>query len=166
METIQDSDQGEGQKANVVNKIERLTVSIDSNLKHTMLQTSNMHLTQASIFQQFLEDPRTVSFKERHYASLHRAVLVKRGQIIADATNNYGSRSRGSGYSRSSIHAEKNVVKALGDISLLKGADMYIMRFSREEEVRFLKSTPCSACNIFLDKCIREYGLKNVYYTS
>lgn len=131
-----------------------------------MLESSNMHLTQSSIFQQFLEDPRTVSFKERHYASLHRAVLVKRGQIIADATNNYGSRSRGSGYSKSSIHAEKNVVKALGDISLLKGADMYIMRFSREQEVRFLKSTPCPACNIFLDKCIREYGLKNVYYTS
>ena len=123
------------------------------------------HLSQTSIFQRFLQDPRTTSLKEKHNASLHRAVLVKRGQIIADATNNYGSRSRGSGYSKGSIHAERNVIKKLGDISLLKGADMYIMRFSREDEMRFLKSTPCSACFVFLDKCMRTYGLKNVYYT-
>lgn len=125
----------------------------------------SVHLTQTSIFQRFLQDPRTTSLKEKHYASLHRAVLVKRGQIIAEATNNYGSRSRGSGYSRSSIHAEKNVVKALGDVSLMKNADMYIMRFSRENEMRLLKSTPCSACLLFLQKCMKEYGLKNVYYT-
>jgi hypothetical protein len=81
------------------------------------------------------------------------------------ATNNYGTRSRGSGYSRSSIHAERNVVKVLGNIHELKGADMYIMRFSREEEMRFAKSTPCKACEKFLEKCMKEYGLKNVYYT-
>jgi len=124
-----------------------------------------LHLTQSAIFDQFLTDPRTTSLKEKHYASLHRAVLVKRGQIIAMATNNYGSRSRGSGYSRSSIHAERNVVKALGNIYELKGADMYIMRFSREKEMRFAKSIPCKACEIFLEKCMKEYGLKNVYYT-
>jgi hypothetical protein len=124
-----------------------------------------LHLTQSAIFDQFLTDPRTTSLKERHYASLHRAVLVKRGQIIAIATNNYGTRSRGSGYSRSSIHAERNVVKVLGNVHELKGADMYIMRFSREEEMRFVKSTPCKACEKFLEKCMKEYGLKNVYYT-
>ena len=102
----------------------------------------------------------------KHNASLHRAVLVKRGNIIAEATNNYGSRSRGSGYSRSSIHAEKNVVKALGDIHKMKGADMYIMRFSRTRDMTLVRSTPCSACQIFLEKCMKEYGLKNVYYTS
>ena len=111
-----------------------------------------LHLTQSAIFDQFLTDPRTTSLKEKHYASLHRAVLVKRGQIIAMATNNYGTRSRGSGYSRSSIHAERNVVKTLGNIHELKGADMYIMRFSREEEMRFAKSTPCKACEKFLEK--------------
>ena len=91
---------------------------------------------------------------------------MKRGKIIAEANNNYGSRSRGSGYSRSSIHAERNVVKALGDIMELRGADMYIMRFSRTEEVEFVRSTPCSQCKVFLDKCVKEYGLKNIYYTS
>jgi hypothetical protein len=120
--------------------------------------------TQRNILEFFREDPKTQMLKEKHYASIHRAVLVKRGQIIADASNNYGSRSRGSGYSRSSIHAEKNVVKVLGDVHKLQGADMYIMRFSRCPEMKFVKSTPCPACRIFLEKCIREYGLKNVYY--
>jgi len=130
-----------------------------------MFTKSQVHLTQTSIFQQFLDDPRTLNMRMKHNASLHRAVLVKRGIIIADATNNYGSRSRGSGYSRSSIHAEKNVVKVLGDIHKMQGADMYIMRFSRKDEVSLVKSTPCPACTIFLEKCMREYGLKNVYYT-
>ena len=76
-----------------------------------MQYMADLHLTQMAIFQKFLEDPRTINLRMKHTASLHRAVLVKRGKIIADATNNYGNRSRGSGYSQSSIHAEKNVVK-------------------------------------------------------
>jgi hypothetical protein len=127
---------------------------------------AGLHLTQMAIFQQFLQDPRTINLRMKHTASLHRAVLVKRGKIIADATNNYGNRSRGSGYSQSSIHAEKNVVKELGDISKLRGADMYIMRFSRSDPLDFVKSIPCRSCKVFLEKCMKEYGLKNVYYTS
>jgi hypothetical protein len=126
---------------------------------------AELHLTQSSIFQQFLKDPRTMNMRLKHNASLHRAVLVKRGKIIAESTNNYGSRSRGSGYSSSSIHAEKNVVKELGDISKLKGADMYVMRFSRADPLDFVRSVPCPSCMIFLEKCMKEYGLKNVYYT-
>ncbi len=106
-----------------------------------------------------------MNMRNKHNASLHRAVLVKRGKIIAESTNNYGSRSRGSGYSNSSIHAEKNVVKELGDISKLKGTDMYIMRFSRSDPLEFVTSVPCKSCMIFLEKCMKEYGLKNVYYT-
>lgn len=120
--------------------------------------------TQRNILEFFQTDPKTRMLRERHYASIHKAVLVKRGQIIADASNNYGSRSRGSGYSRSSIHAEKNVVKVLGDVHKLRGADMYVMRFSRTPEMDFVRSTPCPACRVFLEKCIKEYGLKNVYY--
>jgi hypothetical protein len=131
-----------------------------------MGEPNKIHTMQSSIFEHYLADPRTRCLKEKHYASLHRAAIVKRGRIIAEATNNYGSRSRGSGYSRSSIHAERNVIKALGDISLLRGADMYVMRFSREAEMRIMKSTPCPACMVFLDKCMKEYGLKNVYFTA
>jgi hypothetical protein len=134
------------------------------------MQINEMHRSSLSIFEDFVNDPRTTNMRNKHYASIHKAVIVKRGIVLAEANNNYGSRSRGSGYSRSSIHAEKNVVKALGDISKLKGADMYIMRFTRDSRLKgmdqLMNSEPCRACQIFLEKCMREYGLKNVYYTS
>jgi hypothetical protein len=134
------------------------------------MQTNEMHRSTLSILEDFMNDPRTVNLRNKHYTSIHKAVIVKRGTILAEAHNNYGSRSRGSGYSRSSIHAEKNVVKELGDISKLRGADMYVMRFTRDKRLegmnQLLNSKPCASCQIFLEKCMREYGLKNVYYTS
>jgi len=128
------------------------------------------HATQKSILEQFLDDPRTTGLRDSYCAELHMAVLVKRGKVIASARNRYGTRSRGSGFSASSLHAEKNVVKELGDISQLRGADMFVMRFSKnrllEGHDRFRSSKPCYSCELFLEKCMREYGLKNVYYTS
>lgn len=119
------------------------------------------HSKQAFI-EQFSRKPGITGLK-----FVHKAVLTKRGKIIAEAGNKIGSRSRGSGYSDYSIHAERNVVKALGDLSLLRGADIYIMRLRNTptEETPFLNSKPCPSCKMFLDKCIREYGLRNVYYT-
>jgi hypothetical protein len=94
---------------------------------------------------------------------------MKRGRIIAEATNGYGSRSRGSGYCASSIHAERNVVKEIGNIHELKGAEMYVVRISRNKDLEvedpFVGSKPCAQCRVFLEKCMKEYGLKNVYYT-
>lgn len=129
----------------------------------------NCHRTQMSILEQFLNDPRTTTLKSVHLTSIHQAVLVKRGKILAVANNRIGSRKRGCGYSEFTIHAEKNVVKSLGDISKLRGCDMYVMRFCRDAKKegvdRFMNSAPCSTCRLFLEKCMREYGLKNVYYT-
>ena len=134
------------------------------------MQTNELHRSTLSILEDFMNDPRTVNLRNKHYTSIHKAVIVKRGTILAEAHNNYGSRSRGSGYSRSSIHAEKNVVKKMGDISKLRGADLYVMRISRdikkENSEKFLGSKPCEDCQAFLEKCIREYGLKTVYFTS
>lgn len=131
---------------------------------------TTLHRTERSVLEMFLADPRTANLREAHATSVHMAVLVKRGKVIAQATNKIGSRSRGSGYSAYTIHAERNVVKDLGDISQLRGADMYIMRFSKDRKRegfdRFMGSKPCPSCQLFLEKCIREYGLKNVLYTS
>jgi tRNA(Arg) A34 adenosine deaminase TadA len=63
-----------------------------------------------------------------HRTSKHAAVLLKRGKVIAFAMNQLGSRSSGSGFSDRTIHAEKNVIKALGDIRLLKGSIMFVTR--------------------------------------
>ena len=134
----------------------------------TIIQ-SPLHRNETMILQMFLSDPRTTNLHTSHTTSVHVAVIIKRGKILAEASNRIGSRSSGSGYSKNTIHAEKNVVKALGDISLMRGADMYIMRLTnnktKEGLDRFLGSAPCNSCRLFLSKCKKEYGLKNVYWT-
>lgn len=119
------------------------------------------------ILEQFRNDSRTVKMQLSHLTSVHIAVIVLRGKNIAEATNRLGSRSRGSGYSNHTIHAERNVVKKLGDYNKLRGADMYVMRCGRGINCEnFMNSKPCHDCEYFLNKCMRKYGLKNVYYTS
>ena len=127
-----------------------------------------MKQSDIKLLDQIISNSRTVNLRYAHFASIHVATLIKRGKIIAQATNGFGSRSRGSGYSNSSIHAEKNVIKQLGNIHDLRGADMYIVRISRDPRLegldQFVKSNPCPQCMTFLEKCIKEYGLKNIYY--
>ncbi len=120
------------------------------------------------LIQHFLVDPRTTKLRLQHRTSVHVAVLVRRGKIISVASNRVGSRSRGCGYSTYTIHAEKNVVKMLGDLRQLKGCDLYVMRIPKEgsESGKFQNSKPCHSCQKFLEKCMREYDLNNVFYTS
>ena len=91
------------------------------------------------------------------------AVIVKRGKVIASATNGMGSRSMGAGYSDYTIHAERAVVKRLGDISKLKGSIMYVWRVT--SRFNDLMSKPCHDCELFLEKCMKQCGLRAVYYT-
>jgi hypothetical protein len=97
-----------------------------------------------------------------HNTFLHVAVIVRRGKVLAVAQNRVGSRSRGSGYSSQTIHAEKAVVKKLGDISKLRDATLCVWRVSA---ISVLPSKPCSECHLFLEKCMREYGLRCVQYS-
>jgi hypothetical protein len=89
-------------------------------------------------------------------------MIIKRNKILAIAHNSVGSRSRGCGYSDQTIHAERAVVKNLGDFSQLRGATLYVYRFNAHDQLR--DSKPCHDCQIFLEKCMKEYGLKCVYY--
>ncbi len=128
-----------------------------------------MRQSDIRLLEQIIDNQRTINLRYAHFSHIHVAFLVKRGKIIAEATNGFGSRSRGSGYSASSIHAEKNVVKTLGNIHEIKGAVMYIVRISRNSKSeglnQFMKSNPCHQCEVFLEKCMKEYGLKCVYYS-
>ena len=130
--------------------------------QHTIRQSD------LKLLDQIISNQRTINLRYAHWASIHVALLVKRGKIIAQATNGFGSRSRGSGYSQSSIHAEKHVLKELGNIHEMRGSVMYVVRISRDPSKeglsQFVLSKPCAQCVPFLEKCIREYGLKHVYY--
>ena len=118
---------------------------------------------------QFLMDPNTMRMRQTDVISFHVAMLVKRGKILTVASNRIGSRSQGCGFSKYTIHAERNVIKEFGDISKLKGCDLYVMQIKQHRgstERCFANSAPCRDCEIFLRKCQRRYGLRHVYYTN
>jgi hypothetical protein len=93
----------------------------------------------------------------------HQAMIMKRNKILAVSHNILGSRSRGCGFSDQTMHAEKSVVKNLGDLSQLNGATLFVYRFNAHNELR--DSKPCPDCQQFLEKCMREYGLRKVVYS-
>ena len=94
--------------------------------------------------------------------NLHVASLYKRGILLARATNRVGSRSRGVGYSDRTIHAERNVLRSV-DLSMLRGATLVVVRVGRYGEL--LASPPCRECRAHIEKTMRKYGLRNVYYS-
>lgn len=102
-------------------------------------------------------------YKNYHNTHLHYAQLIQRNKVIAMARNSIGSRSRGCGWSDESIHAERAVVKRLGDISQLRGCIMIVVRVNKHGELR--NSKPCPDCERFLFKCMNEYGLRKVIYS-
>ena len=128
-------------------------------------------VNRPSLLDRFINDSRTCKMPIGHTTKLHIAIIVKRGKILAEATNKVASRTNGAS-SRGSmnyIHAERNVLRVLGDNDKLRGADMYVMRlgktFKGSGELCFKYSQPCPECTVFLEKCMRIYGLKNVYFT-
>lgn len=122
-----------------------------------------------SLLETFLNDARTTSLRQTRKTSFHVAMLVRRGKILAVAANRIGSRSSGCGYSECTIHAERNCIKELGDLTQLRGCDMYVMRIHEHAITKhryFGNSKPCGDCQIVLEKCQKKYGLRNVYYTN
>ena len=114
-----------------------------------------------------LADKAIMNQLKAQKTSLHVAFLVKRNKIIAVATNKVGSRSKGSGYDHYTIHAEKNVVMELGDINQMRGASMYVIRISKCTTKtgldKVVNSEPCHDCHLFLEKCVKQYGLRRVF---
>jgi hypothetical protein len=55
-------------------------------------------------------------------------------------------------------------VKRLGDISQLNGCTLEVVRIGKRGNIK--NSEPCHDCRLFLDKCMREYGLRKVLYSS
>ena len=96
--------------------------------------------------------------------SLHVAFVYGRGGVmIAMATNRVGTRSSGAGFSKQTMHAERNALKAVGDFTLLRGATMVVVRVGKGGILR--DSRPCSECQCHLQKAMDKYGLRRVYYS-
>jgi hypothetical protein len=91
------------------------------------------------------------------------AIYDGRRRPIAESRNRVGTRSKGCGYDDYTIHAERAVVKSLGDISLLRGCVLVVIRVNKQGEI--LGSKPCPDCKHFLEKCMKKYGLRKVVYS-
>jgi hypothetical protein len=102
--------------------------------------------------------------QRRHRTSVHVAFVFGRGgAMLATSSNRPGTRSRGAGYSAQTIHAERAALKAVGDIRKLAGAIMVVLHIGPQGTLK--NSMPCCECQCHLLKCMREYGLRYVYYS-
>jgi hypothetical protein len=101
----------------------------------------------------------------KHKTHAHIAVVMKRGKIIEIASNSIGSRSKGCGYAERTIHAERAVIKKIGDMTKLAGATLIVIRVMKGTgEVG--NSEPCHSCKCHLEKCMAKHGLRQVYYST
>jgi hypothetical protein len=98
-----------------------------------------------------------------HRTSYHYAEIQRGKKILAQSRNRIGSRSRGCGWGDQSIHAERAVVKALGDLSQLRGSVLIVVRVGKYDNI--MGSKPCHDCEVFLKKCMEKYGLRKVIYS-
>lgn len=136
---------------------------------YTTKMTHPVKQSDYSLLASFLEDPNTMRMRQTEKTSFHVAMLVSRGKILKIASNRLGTRSKGCGYAKYTIHAERNVIKQIGDLNMIRGCDLFVMKIHQHritQERYFGNSMPCHECQVFLEKCQRQYGLKNVYYTS
>lgn len=98
-----------------------------------------------------------------HGTQYHYAEILKGNKVLASSRNRIGSRSRGCGWSDQTLHAERAAVKALGDLSQLRGCTLVVIRLNKRNEV--VGSKPCGDCVKFLTKCMNKWGLNKVIYS-
>jgi hypothetical protein len=123
-----------------------------------------MRLNKEEILKMTQDVISAESIWSKHRTQAHIAVIIKRGKMLEVAGNSIGSRSKGSGYSDRTIHAERAVIKKLGDNSKLDGAVIAVIRIAKGTK-EVVNSEPCHSCKRHLEKCMREHGLKCVYYS-
>lgn len=110
----------------------------------------------ANVFK--FDSPR---YKDVHTTHYHVAQIWRRNKCVAEARNRVTTRSKLSGSDKNTLHAEKAVIKMVGND--LRHCTLYVFRVNRHNNV--LYSKPCANCSKFLMKCMTQYGLKGVVYS-
>ena len=96
-------------------------------------------------------------YTTKHFTHNHVALIFRGRKLLAVGQN----RPFRQGASRT-VHAERDAILNLGDISKLRGAVLVVIRIG---STTLMGSKPCPACTCLLEKCKREYGLRAYYHT-
>jgi hypothetical protein len=101
----------------------------------------------------------SVKTKRKFTQQVHFAVIIKRNKVIAMANNKFSNFLP----HLWSLHAERAVVRNLGNMEKLRGSILFVWRST--ETTKKLDSEPCPNCRIFLQSLIDKWGLKCVIFT-
>jgi hypothetical protein len=94
---------------------------------------------------------------------IHVAVIMNKKNIVSVATNRLGNRSKGVGFSTSTLHAEMHAIKQVKNLKLLENCRMYVFR---QNKFGFpMMSAPCKECRVKLEVVMKKWGLKKVLYS-
>jgi hypothetical protein len=93
-------------------------------------------------------------YTSKHMTSNHVAILFKGRKIIGIGQNRLGGRN--------TIHAERDVIEAVGDTAKLRGATLVVIRIGGHG---LMNSAPCPACQCLIQKCMRAYGLRGCIHS-
>ena len=100
----------------------------------------------------------------------HGCIIIdNKGTIISKACNkmlNFDTEKikNRDQYLKVSYHAEENALKQVNPKKLF-GAKLYVVRYGNSDSNFFMNSKPCNCCTIIIDKYMKKYGLKNVFYS-
>lgn len=108
----------------------------------------------------------TIVGVKTHRTFVFVAALVRRGKVLAVSTNRISASSRAVSCATTvaydgtcTVHAERAVVRRAGK-RMLRDACIVVWRDQHRP------SAPCKSCEAFLLKCIRDWGLRGVFYTA
>jgi hypothetical protein len=104
----------------------------------------------------------TSRYFSKHNSHYHIALLFQGRKLIAIGHNRVSYRRRSTART---IHAEADVIRSLGDFTKLRGATLVVIRFGGDNHRELCNSKPCPACQRLIDKCQKEYGLKNCIHS-
>ncbi len=100
--------------------------------------------------------PYPSRFTMKHQkTSCHVALVFHKRRLLAIGQNLLGGRNM--------IHAEADAIRKVGDMSKLRGAVLVVIRIGRDGEMRY--SAPCHSCQCLIEKCKREYGLRDCIHS-
>ena len=122
----------------------------------------------ASFLQEAIKEAEKSEMRSRHSC----IIVDSSGSLISKAYNKYEGmaehqlnqpkKNKGIHYSR---HAEELALNNV-DRKKINGAKLIVIRLACDKSDNlFMNSKPCSRCTIIIEKFIKKFGLKSVYYS-